>query len=132
MAAKKAKLQETPTPQTKAAELLSVREQIKQLQEKESDLVFELAGYADEGITDFGDVIASQRTNAAKLEGLDNKAMKVAQNELMNALDPIYVKKSLDIGKMYEALKTDMALVGHLSQKGLKITQGTSWVFKSK
>lgn len=131
--AAKAKKAVEPTIDDKANELINVRAQIKQLQEKESVLQSELkAEVLASGRTDFGDVIAYERTGVAKLEGLENKALKVATEQLINSLDPTYVKKTLDVGKMYAALQTDKSLLGHLAEKGLKITQQTDWYFKQK
>jgi hypothetical protein len=124
---------EVDTPELKAENLLLTRAKIKELQEKEATLVQELRDYVKEtGAKDIGNLLAYEKTGAAKMEGLENKALKVAQEQLLNSLDTTYVKKSLDIGKMYAALQTDKALLGYLAEKGLKITQGVDIYFKSK
>ena len=109
-----------------------VRAQQKEYKKQEDGLVAELRLYVKEtGDKEFGGVLAYERTNVAKLEGLENKALDVACEQLVNELDPTYVKKNLDVSKMYAALLTDKALFGHLAQKGLSITQSSDIYFKA-
>jgi aldehyde:ferredoxin oxidoreductase len=131
--ATKAKAAKVETIEDKAQRLIDVRLQQKQLKEKEGELEMELRLYVKEtGAKDVGNLLAYERTSAAKLIGLENKALKVAEEQLMNALDPTYVKRSLDVGKMFAALHTDKIVVGLLSERGLKIEQGSEIYFKAK
>jgi hypothetical protein len=130
--AKAKKLAVELTITDKAQELLAVRHQQVELKEREPALVEELREHVKStGEKEIGGLLAYERTGAAKLEGLENKAMKVAEEQLMNGLDGTYVKRSLDVGKMFAALQTDKALVGHLAEKGLKIVQSTELYFKA-
>jgi hypothetical protein len=131
--AKKSTIEVVDTPEIKAQRLLDLRAKIKAMEQQEVELIAELRAYVkDTGAKDVGNLQAYEKTSAAKLEGLENKALKVAQEQLINSLDPTYVKKALDVGKMFAALQTDKALVGHLAEKGLKITQGVDIYFKAK
>ncbi|MDZ7877072.1 MAG: hypothetical protein U5L45_05355 [Saprospiraceae bacterium] len=132
MAGKKNTKETVKTIGDRAKELLQVRNQQKDLKEQEDALVAELRDYVQQtGDKEFGGVLAYERTGIAKFGGLENKALDVAIEQLVNELDPTYVKKVLNVSKMYAALQTDKALYGHLSQKGLTITQGVDIYFKA-
>ncbi len=120
------------TIEQKSAKLLSVRVQIKDLEKAEAELVEALRAHVKEtGEKDIGGLLAYEKTGMAKLEGLENKALNVAKEQLINELNSTYVKKSLDVNKMYAAMQTDRTLFGHLAQKGLTITQSLEVYFKA-
>ncbi len=120
------------TIEAKAQLLKDLRLKIAELEKQEDDVVVELRAHVTETHqTNIGCMLAYERLGVAKMVGLENKSLKVAQEQMIN--EPglaTYVKTSLDVGKMYAALQTDKSLVGHLSEKGLKIEQDKAWYFK--
>lgn len=127
-----AKVKAAATIEAKAQILKDLRLKIAELEKQEEDVIVELRAHVVEtGQTNIGCMLAYERLGVAQMTGLENKSLKVAQEQMIN--EPglaTYVKTALDVGKMYAALQTDKALVGHLSEKGLKIEQNKSWCFK--
>jgi hypothetical protein len=129
--AKKVKVSAEATIYEKATQLIELRKQITMMENQEKFIVADLRAHVrDTGEKTINGLLAYERTGVAKFEGLENKALDVAKEQLVNELDPTYVKKGLDTSKMFAALQTDKALYGHLAQKGLTLVQPVELYFK--
>lgn len=121
----------TATPESKAEQLLKLRASIKSLQDQADKVEEELMEVVNTtGQKDFGCLVVIEKTDLAKFKGLENKALKQAQEELMNELEAKFVKRSLDMNAIFTSLGSDKALIGHLTMKGLTVEQGKSMAFK--
>jgi hypothetical protein len=106
------------------ASIKSLQDQAEAVEEQLLDI------YNETGQKDFGCLVVYEKTGIAKFKGLENKALKQAQEELMNELEAKFVKRSLDMNAIFTSLGSDKALIGHLTLKGLTVEQGKSMAFK--
>lgn len=133
---KKEPLTPEQAAEAKAARIVELREIAKKATEESAQLCEELAGYCDQNGIKSGEQVgclqAIRKPNPVKLvgDGLTKKEEEYAKEMLVNEL-PDFVKKSLDLTKMYAALATNAHVRNALETKELALFQETVWMFKA-
>lgn len=132
-ASKRIPLTPAELAEARAAHIVELRAKINNLEGELAEETDELAKYVEQtGQEEFGALKAIKRVGAAKIVGdLTPNELKYATEQLMNEL-PDFVKHSLDMSKMFNALRTDSKVANALSARGLSMEQTASWTFRAK
>lgn len=108
-----------------AERLMKTKVEIKDLKNEESEMTEKLREYVKEtSNTDLGSVMAYSKSTAPKIVGLEGKKLKQAIENLLESVDPVYIKetsKSLDLKEIASSIDTDKTLKSLLKKAGLKI-----------
>lgn len=119
---------------TLATEVLRMKQEIKVLKEKTNEYLAKLRQYIKQtGETDLGEKVeVYAKRKPAKLVSLDEGTVAEKKDELLGLVKEHYIKQSLDIGKIQEALESDMLLKNQLDQLGLSIEQDEDFYVKHR
>ena len=131
MLARAVKLDEPAAARVKADVLLMLRAQAKATEVEISALEDELRAYVlSTGEVTIGPLLAYERTSPPKMVGASGKMLESHTAQLVNQF-PDYAPRKLDLSMMLAALETDLNLKNALVVRGLEISRGSGWYFKT-